>query len=280
MWVDWWGGAWLGMVCAPMLLTLSTRSYLTALKGRHPKMTLYDLPTFANTELGLQGINIHTKGLKGWSINEIDKLRDQADKAGSPCLLLLEDIPHTLSGPEGGRSAEAIDRMEKVLRVANRLGCSGVTMSLDEKGAEDDYEDVVERLKGLVNRAERLEINLLLAPHKGLTETPQRLTELIRKVGGFRIGSFPDFEVAAGTGDADSYLRGLTPYASAVSISSGDFDARGKHKGFDFQGCLETITSVGYDGTVSLEYRGETDPTAALLASKAAIEAHVEAESA
>jgi len=243
-------------------------------------MTLFDLPVYAREELGLQGVNIHTKALKGWSINEIDRLRDQADKSGAPCLLLLEDLPHTLSGPQDGKAGESIDRMERVLRVANRLGCSGVSMSLNESAAgEENYDEIVERLKGLVNRAERLEINRLLAPHKGLTETPERLTELIRKVGGFRIGSFPDFEVAADTEDTDAYLRGLTPYASAVSISSGDFDAKGRHKGFDFLSCLETITSVGYDGTVSLEYRGSKDPTAALLASRAAIEAHVEAQS-
>ncbi len=263
-----------------MLLTLSTRSYQKALGGRHPKMSLYDLPTFAKNELGLQGINIHTTALKGWSINEIDKLRDQADKAGCPCLLLMEDVVHTLSGPADGKAGDSSERMQKVLRVANRLGCSGVTVSIADTRKDSTYDEIVERFKSLVNRAERLEINMLLAPHDGLTAKPDDLTELIRKVGGFRIGTFPDFEVAAGTADSDAYLRGLTPYASAVSISAGDFDKSGAHKDFDYMSCLEAITAVGYDGTVSLEYRGSKDPTESILASKAAIEAHVEAESA
>jgi len=185
---------------------------------------------------------------------------------------------HTLSGPDGGKADESCDRMERVLRVANRLGCSGVTMSITDSNVKKDFDDIIERLKSLVNRAERLEINLLISPHAGITEAPEGLTELIRKVGGFRIGSFPDFEVAAGATDPDAYLRGLTPYASAVSISSSDFDAKGNHKAFDFLGCLKSITSVGYDGTVSLEYRGKGDPTAAIHANKAAIESHLEAK--
>jgi len=263
-----------------MLLTLSSRSFQKALGGRHPEMTLCELPKYAKDELGLQGINVHSKALKGWSINEIDRLRDEADKAGCPCLLLMEDIVHTLGGPDDGKCLESDERMQRVLRVANRLGCSGVTMSISDKRTKDNFEDIVDRLKALVNRAERLEINLLIAPHGGLTETPNELTELIRKVGGFRIGSFPDFEVAASTADSDAYLRGLTPYASAVSISSVDFDAKGKHGAFDYMACLKAITAVGYDGTVSLEYRGAKDPSKAIIASREAIEAHLEINSA
>lgn len=264
-----------------MLLTLSTRSFQKALGGRHPEMTLFELPKYAKDELGLQGINIHTKALKGWSIAEIDRLRDEADKAGCPCLLLMEDITHTLSGPDdGGKWIDSDERMQRVLRVANRLGCSGVTMSIGDARNKDEYDDTIDRLKALVNRAERLEINLLIAPHPGLTEKPDDLTELIRKVGGFRIGSFPDFEVAASAADPDAYLRGLTPYASAVSISSHDFDGKGKHKAFDFMACLEAITAVGYDGTVSLEYRGEKDATEAIKASRQTIESHLETNSA
>ena len=52
------------------------------------------------------------------------------------------------------------------------------------------------------------------------------MTELIKKVGGFRIGSLPDFKLAHETGDFISALRRLAPYAGAMFATLG----KGKKK--------------------------------------------------
>jgi hypothetical protein len=44
-----------------------------------------------------------------------------------------------------------------------------------------------------VTRAEKREINLLLMPTTGLLASPEKVTEIIKAVGGFRIGVLPDF---------------------------------------------------------------------------------------
>ncbi len=258
-----------------MLLTLAVNSLRSLIERGDSPMDMMEVPRFAHSELSLHGLHLPTGLLKGWDLRRIERLRDEADKAACPCLLLVEDDPQPLVAKTDAPVDKALERMGRVLHVAHRLGCSGVGMrvvSQIKKTDEEVFDLLISRLKQVVQQAERLEMNLLLIPEAGITETPDQMTTLIRKVGGFRIGSFPDFEAACGTGDPVTYLRSLTPYASAVNASTVKFDKSGKHTGYDFEACVEAVTSVGYEGTVALEYRGTEDPVEAILAARALIE--------
>jgi hypothetical protein len=136
-----------------------------------------------------------------------------------------------------------------------------------------------DRLRKAVDKAERLELNVLLSPHDGLTSTPERITELIKKIGGFRVGTFPDFQAAAAAPDSTAYLRRLTPYASVVSASTQKFtpdkgadadspDASVKHGPYSLEPLVEAILSVGYDGTLAIDYRGPGDAKLGVLRSR------------
>jgi sugar phosphate isomerase/epimerase len=251
------------------------------LEGKKAKLPLIELPRFTMDEFGLHGLNLQTKFLAGWGLDELDRLRDQADKVGCPWLTLIEEQAQPLGETDEKKLEQALDRLDRVLRVAHRLGCAGVAIGVEHKSSSDEagLDRVAERLKGVLSAAERLEMNLLLSPRPGLTSTPEQLTGLIRKVGGFRIGSLPDFEAASASGDAAGYLRSLTPYASAVTAAATGFDAKGKHQAFDLSTCVDAIKSVGFEGTLSLEYRGPGDPIQAILATKQVIEQGLEVES-
>lgn len=258
-----------------MLLTLSDVSFRSALTGSKPKLTLADLPTLAKNELGLNGLVLHTEFLTGWDVNRLEQFRDRADKAAAPCLLLVESEPQRIGDADASAAAGADERMQRVLQVAHRLGCSSVALGIRDPGASVTVDALAAAVKKVVQRAERLELNLLLAPLPGATQTPEKLTGLIRKIGGFRVGSFPDFETACGAvGGAKDYLRALTPYASVVSASFGAGGTKGSSKGSgaEFGACVEAVESVGFDQTVSLEYRGVGDPREAILQAKASFE--------
>lgn len=231
-----------------MLLTLSVQSFKKALGGRKPKLTLYDIPRHALEHYGLHGLCLQTSFLAGWDLPAIDKLRDEADRTGCPWLTLVEDQAHDL-GRES-KAPEAIERIGKVLKVGHRLGCASVAIAV-KTSASSDVDELAFSLKEIVSAAERLELNLLVAPQPGLTETPELLTGVIRKVGGFRIGSMPDFEVAQATDDPDAYLRALTPYASALYAAVGDFD---------IAPCMQAVKSVGYEGALVMDYRASEKP--------------------
>jgi sugar phosphate isomerase/epimerase len=269
-----------------MLLTLtaiSLRSMLSKGKSGKPKLDLLDLPQYARQDLGLHGLNLSTELLAGVNRDRLEKLRERADKAGCACLLLIESEAQAFGDKSEAAAAAAVERTQKVIQAAHILGCSAAAVKAS--GADDPivFGRTAERLRKAVERAERLELNILLSPHDGLTATPERITELIKKVGGFRVGTFPDFQAAGASGDPVAYLRRLTPYAAVVSASTVKFvaekgaegdkaDAPVKHQPYSLEIMVEAIMSVGYDGTLAIEYRGTGDATLGVMRSRAILE--------
>lgn len=212
-----------------MLLTLSATCLRSLLlpgpRQKKAKMDLADLPRFTHEELGLRGLNLSTDLLAGADRARLEFLRERADKAGCACLLLIEHNTQNFGAASEKTGAEAVARAHRVIEAAHVLGCNSIALGVQSDEKAESIQNVVNRLKKVVERAERLEINVLLAPAPGLTAAPERLTDLIKKVGGFRIGTFPDFQAAAASKDAVAYLRRLTPYAAVVSASTVKFAA-------------------------------------------------------
>ncbi len=262
-----------------MLITLSAKSLARNLEPEGD-LTVLALPAYVRDQFDIKGLTIQTCYLKGQTPEGLDKLRDAADKAGCPWLALVEEHPHDLSIEDESVTSVTIDRMERVLRAAGRLGCSSIVMSITDPGHTPDpelTEDILmDNIRKILTKAEQLELNLLIAPHNGLTQTPEGLTGMIRKVGGFRIGSFPDFQAACDSSDPAAYLRALVPYAAALCVSTTEFTAKGKHKAFDLEVCLEAIKAVGFDGNLSIEFRGESDPLKGVKATHEAVLAALE----
>jgi sugar phosphate isomerase/epimerase len=230
--------------------------------------------------LGLHGLNISTELLTGLTRDRIERLRERADKAGCACLLLIESEPQPLGSANEDAGAAAVERLNRVVQASHVLGCSVVALRAKGEDNSESFQRTVDRLRKVVERAERLELNVLVAPTEGLTATPERVTELIKKVGGFRVGTFPDFQAAAASADPVAYLRRLTPYAAVVSASTvkfaggkeGDGDDPGAHSPYDLAPLVQAIQSVGYDGTLAIEYRGTGDAKMGVIRSRVALE--------
>ncbi|MFN0131960.1 MAG: sugar phosphate isomerase/epimerase family protein [Phycisphaerales bacterium] len=262
-----------------MLLTLtasSLRSMLARGKTGKPKLDLLDLPTFTRQELSLHGLNLSTDLLAGVSREGLERLRERADKAGCACLLLVETEAQAFGGLDAAATEAAVARVSKVVQAGHYLGCNAVAVRL--AGKADDAEAfarTAQHLRKAVDRAEKLEMNVLISPGPGVATTPEKVTDLIKKVGGFRVGTYPDFEAAATSADPIGYLRRLTPYASAVCAATQKIE-EGKggltHGPYDLGPLVEAILSVGYDGTLAIEYRGSGDAKVGVERSRMVLE--------
>ena len=271
-----------------MLLTLSAnclRSRLSPLirKGRQTgdSLALTDLPRFTRNELGLYGLNLSTSLLAGADINKLDAIREAADKAPCPCLVLIESEPMSLCTLDEDAGNVAVDRAIRVIKAAQRLGCNSVGVAIAGDNSEDEFDFCVERLRQILSKAERLDINLLIMPRAGITDDPERVTEMIKKVGGFRVGTMPDFQTAAKAPDPLLYLRRVVPYASALTASTVVFGPAKKggppvHEPYDLIEFAKVVQSVGYQGTLAIDYRGEGDVVEGVRATKAVLESVLE----
>lgn len=251
-----------------MLLTLAANSFrkrLLAPRSSADAMALTDLPAYARESLGLFGLNVSTGLLVGADHHKLDKLRDAADKASCPCLVLVEPGPLPFATTDDDKGDAAIARMRRVVQAAHRLGCNSAAVGVTDDDNPDALEYAADRLKRVLQGAERMEVNLLLMAQPGVTGTPEHLTDLIKKIGGFRIGTFPDFQTAASFPDPVHFLRRLTPYASAVTATAISFKESKKspgvvHEPYDLVEYVKIIESVGYQGTLAIDYRGTGDP--------------------
>lgn len=325
-----------------MLFTLHAsclRSMLQPADASKPKLALTDLPSFTKEKLGLSGVNLTTDLLAGADRARLEAIRERADKSGCACLLLIESNPLPLADPDPQIAGKAVERMKAVVRAAHILGCNSAALSITAPATDAAQLFAVKRLKEIADPAERLDLNVLISPMEGLTAVPEKVTEIIKKVGGFRVGTLPDFLSATKSKEAVAYLRRLIPYASCVTAVTLDFeveqvqplkhpkpalpDAAGGvlppggpavdepdvelddeeieddeldlelealaeelgadeeeeegpvevfiHKPFDLKPLLEAVLSVGYDGSLAIDYRGSGDVTIGITRSREAL---------
>jgi sugar phosphate isomerase/epimerase len=218
--------------------------------------------------------------LAGWSLENLDELRDRGDKAGCPCLVLIEDTPLPFASADHREADRSAERVQRLAVAANRLGCNALAVRCDAPDTDEAFEQTAFQIKDVMPAVERLELNLLIAPHVGLTRHTDRLTDLLKRIGGFRIGSLPDFGHAAETGDLVETLRKLAPYAGAVHATVHGFDKKGLHEKFDLAEGVAAIRSVGFLNTLAIDYVGTGDAVANIELARAALQKAIEADSA
>ena len=212
--------------------------------------------------LGLRGLNLPTDMLKGFGLAELERFRDEAHRAHCPVLMLSEEAPINFAVRGTKEWTAALDRLRRLGTAANRLGCPAIAIRAQSPDTDEAFDATAIGVKVALRELDRFEMNLLLAPIEGLTFDAGRLTDLIKKIGGFRIGSYPSFAHAHESGDLEKTLRKLAPYAPAIAASVRGFDKEGVHDGYSLSACVESIRSVGYGNTLALDFVGRQDSTA------------------
>jgi hypothetical protein len=227
-------------------------------KGPAPA-DLHDVPRFAAEHLGLRGMNLPAVMLRGKTRTELERLRDRADKAGCPILVLVDDLPLDFRR----ENATCADRLFALAGAAQSLGCNSVAMTPTAIGSVEALEAYGKAIKQAMQRIERMDVNTLLRPSDPVIADAGAYAELIKKVGGFRIGALPSFAYAHGSGDLQGALRRVAPYASAaIEATVRTFTRAGTHKEWDLADAVSAIQSVGYGNTLCIDYVGTADPVA------------------
>lgn len=294
-----------------MLLTLTARSLAARLNARgNSVLPMGDLPKYVFQQTGLRGLVLDTSLLKGWGLDALDTLRTQADQAGCPCLLLRETTPIASGLPAGAAFDKTMKRVELVARAANRLGCNALALRPESRSKTADGRELdlhTGFFRALLDAVDRLELNVLIEPPTGWLGEPRSLVDLVKKVGGFRIGTMPTFQAACRTPDCALTLRQTAPYAGAVLGSFDDYDIElpafepppeeepppvkkkkkttrktaSKDKPADqpapprsyLPECIGALQAVGFEQILALDYLGSGDAIGAINAARLFIEA-------
>lgn len=200
---------------------MNINSIRDVLKRRGSRaIPIQDIPQYVQEQTGLHAMTMSSDLLAGATRDTLTRIRENGDRVGCACLLLSETDPLSLGDPRQKIGDDAVVRMTKVVEAASLLGCNSASLEINAKDTDDAMELVASRVRRVLERADRLEIMVLIRPGKGLTQDADRITELVKAIGGFRIGTMPDFQSAVASGDPVQYLKKLTPYASVVNAST------------------------------------------------------------
>ncbi len=231
-----------------LLLTLAIQSLNSLIEGG--ELNILDVPNLASEKFDMSGVMIDAKHLSGWTMESYDTFRNNADKNNSPCLLIRDNyLMDLLDNDE-----ESLERIARLSVAANRLGCNAIAITPTFPEDAQSVDSIVEKLRYAMQGVERLELNLLLQPCEGQSSDPEQHIEIIKQIGGFRIGALPTFDAASATGDGIEALRKLAPYSGGIVA---DFpNGRGKNKIDPVEG-LKAVIEVGYSNTIALNYCGK-----------------------
>ncbi|MBA4028827.1 MAG: hypothetical protein C0475_06795 [Planctomyces sp.] len=216
-----------------MLLTMRISALAPRLAaGSGPgRIALLDVPALAKGELGVNGLIVGAEQLAGADRPQLNRLSEAADKAGCPCLVLTEPTPQPFADDDPEPIERAEDRCMRLAQAAQWLSCSAFAFPVVAGDSAEQLDAAAANLKKISRRAERLDLNMCLMPHRGLTAHPDGLTALLKKIGGFRVGTLPDLADAVASGDPVAYLRRLVPYASAVFVPGLEELAESRRRG-------------------------------------------------
>ncbi len=267
------------MAQVQLLVTVSASAFADRIRDAGDPLTLVDLPSLGAGELGVRGLALPTSLLRGLGRADFDLIRDAGDKANCPSLLLHEDQPLGLADPDPAVRAGAVDRIQQLSKAAEWLGCANLGLSIAGEDGEESFEVAASTVRETMHAPSRFEVGVLLESRPGITGDPGRLTDLIKKIGGFRIGSLPDFRFAHDTGDFEGVLRRLAPYAGTIFATVGK-SARGEAPApasrdatpYDLRAGVQAVLAVGYQHAICLDHAGGGGAIQAIINAREIIE--------
>ena len=263
-----------------LLVTASTAPFRDRIESSDDPLALEDMPGFGAGELGVRGLSIPTSMLAGASASTLEALRDAGDKARCPMLLLVEDQPLDLANPDAKIRSAGIERIGRLSKAAGILGCAQLGISIEgQEDSEESFELTASTIRDAMQRIDRFEVSLLIRSGSGVTADADRLTELIKKIGGFRIGSLPDFRLAHDTGDFAGVLRRLAPYAGTILATVGKAGPDGKQNAgktdptpYELEEGLASVLAVGYQHAICLDHVGGPNAAKSIIEARSRIE--------
>lgn len=201
----------------------------------------------------------------------LDTLKIKSEKFGMQNIGIMVDNEGDLASPNEKDRLQGVENHKKWIDACSFLGGQYVRVNLF--GSDDPAVWVTQSVKSLKTLAEYAKdknINVIVENHGYLSSNTPELIKVMKGVTMSNCGLLPDFgnwclkREGGKRWDAkcieeyDRYLgvKGMIPYAKAVSAKSYDFNEAGDETLIDYYKMLQIVKDGGYKGYVGIEYEG------------------------
>ena len=221
-----------------------------------------DFAKTARRDFGIEGIEYVNSFFKDRAQDAayLKEMNTRAAGEGVTQWLIMCDGEGRLGDPDETQRLQAVENHRKWVEAAKVLGCGTIRVNAASTGAfEEQQKLAADGLRRLTEYGAKLEINVIVENHGGLSSHGDWLAGVMKLVDHPRCGTLPDFgnfyEYDRYQGTAD-----LMPFAKAVSAKSHDFDAAGNETTKDYRRLLAVVRDAGYRSWVGIEYEGQRLP--------------------
>ena len=231
------------------------------------KLDYIDFPLIAKRDFGIEAVE-HVNQFwmdKAKDQSYLTELKKRGDDNGVKHVLIMCDREGALGDANETKRNQAVDNHQKWLDAAKFLGCHSIRVNAATDGKlprEEQQKHAVAGLRKLAELGGKLDLNVIVENHGGLSSDGSWLAAVMKDVGLKNCGTLPDFgnfRLADGK-EYDRYqgVDELMPFAKGVSAKSNEFDDKGNEIKTDYVKMLDIVLKKhNYHGYIGVEYEGK-----------------------
>jgi L-ribulose-5-phosphate 3-epimerase len=214
-----------------------------------------DFPRIARETFGLNGIEFVNTLFEVPTEGYLKQLKQNAAAHGVTMVLIMVDDESDGCAPakEGRRQFEVFHR--KWVDIANYLGCTAIRTNCRGPQNADKGEALkwaAESYRMLLEYAKPANINILIENHGGLSDDPDWMVQLMKKVDDPHFGTYPDWREPGAAFDNMTYLEKTLPYAKGMSYRNQPTEALTARM-------IQLSKDSGYQGWYGIESSGREE---------------------
>jgi len=229
-----------------------------------------DFAKTAKNDYGIDAIEFVNQFFNGRAKDTayLQELQNRVEGEGVRMLLIMCDGEGQLGDPDAAKRTAAVENHYKWADAAKFLGCHSIRVNAASAGSFAEQQKLAaDGLARLTEYGAKLDLNVIVENHGGLSSNGEWLSGVMKMVGNPRCGTLPDFGnfclKYADNGCAEEYdrykgVQELMPFAKAVSAKSHEFGADGNETHTDYMKMMKIVLDAGYHGFVGIEYEGPT----------------------
>lgn len=187
---------------------------------REGKWKNLDFPRIAREEFDLNGIEFVNTLFEVPHANYLNQLKQNAKDQGVEMALIMVDAEGDGAEPTKELRRQFVINHRKWIDIANYLGCHAIRTNCRAPEGADPAEAMkwaVESYQMLLDYAKPAGIKVTIENHGGVSNDPDWMVELVKKVNNPEFGTYPDWRGPSDDFDNIDYLKKTIPYAFGQS---------------------------------------------------------------
>ena len=191
----------------------------------------------------------------------LNEMKKRAADQGVKSLLIMCDREGNIGDPDNAKRTQTVENHKKWLHAAKFLGCHSIRVNAGSRGTwEEQVKLASDGLARLTELGAKMDLNVIVENHGGLSSNADWLVEVIKKVDHPGCGTLPDFgNFRIKTGESyDSYkgIKKLMPFAKGVSVKDQVWDDKHNLSPLDYDKMMKVVSESDFSGYCGIEFGG------------------------